>query len=37
MEEAYRLSAQTNNILEICGRICPQDRLAEGSCVIEGI
>ena len=35
MEEAYRLSAQTNNMPEICGRICPQDRLCEGSCVIE--
>ena len=30
-----RLSAQTNNFPEICGRICPQDRLCEGSCVIE--
>ncbi|MGB2159474.1 MAG: NAD(P)-dependent oxidoreductase, partial [Candidatus Puniceispirillaceae bacterium] len=35
MEDAYRLSAQTNNMPEICGRICPQDRLCEGSCVIE--
>lgn len=35
MEEAYRLSSQTNNMPEICGRICPQDRLCEGSCVIE--
>jgi glutamate synthase (NADPH/NADH) small chain len=35
MEEAYRLAAQTNNMPEICGRICPQDRLCEGSCVIE--
>ena len=35
MEEAYELSAQTNNFPEICGRICPQDRLCEGSCVIE--
>ena len=35
MEEAYRLSAHTNNMPEICGRICPQDRLCEGSCVIE--
>ena len=35
MEEAYKLSAQTNNMPEICGRICPQDRLCEGSCVIE--
>ena len=35
MEEAYRLSSQTNNMPEICGRICPQDRLCECSCVIE--
>ena len=35
IEEAYRLSSQTNNMPEICGRICPQDRLCEGSCVIE--
>ena len=35
MREAYELSAQTNNFPEICGRICPQDRLCEGSCVIE--
>ncbi len=25
----------TNNFPEICGRICPQDRLCEGNCVIE--
>jgi glutamate synthase (NADPH) small chain len=35
MEEAYELSAATNNFPEICGRICPQDRLCEGNCVIE--
>ena len=35
MREAYELAAQTNNFPEICGRICPQDRLCEGSCVIE--
>ena len=35
MQEAYELAAQTNNFPEICGRICPQDRLCEGSCVIE--
>ncbi|WP_017932683.1 NAD(P)-dependent oxidoreductase [Robiginitomaculum antarcticum] len=34
-QEAYRVSAATNNMPEICGRICPQDRLCEGSCVIE--
>ncbi len=31
--EAWRLSAATNTLPEICGRICPQDRLCEGSCV----
>lgn len=35
LEEAYQLSSQTNPLPEICGRICPQDRLCEGSCVIE--
>jgi len=35
LEEAYTLSAQTNSMPEICGRICPQDRLCEGACVIE--
>lgn len=35
MEEAYEMSAATNNFPEICGRICPQDRLCEGNCVIE--
>ncbi len=35
MEEAYAISAETNNMPEVCGRICPQDRLCEGSCVIE--
>lgn len=35
LEEAYDMSAATNNMPEICGRICPQDRLCEGSCVIE--
>ena len=35
VEEAYRVSAATNSMPEICGRICPQDRLCEGSCVIE--
>lgn len=35
MEEAYQVSASTNNMPEICGRICPQDRLCEGNCVIE--
>lgn len=35
MKEAYAVSSATNNMPEICGRICPQDRLCEGSCVIE--
>ncbi|HEY6717974.1 MAG TPA: NAD(P)-binding protein, partial [Reyranella sp.] len=35
IEEAYELSSATNNFPEICGRICPQDRLCEGNCVIE--
>jgi len=34
-EEAYALSSATNTMPEICGRICPQDRLCEGGCVIE--
>ncbi len=35
LEEAYRASAATNNMPEVCGRICPQDRLCEGICTIE--
>ena len=35
LEEAYELAAATNNMPEVCGRICPQDRLCEGNCVIE--
>jgi glutamate synthase (NADPH/NADH) small chain len=35
LEEAYRVSSATNSMPEICGRICPQDRLCEGSCVLE--
>ncbi|MDC7676973.1 NAD(P)-dependent oxidoreductase [Asticcacaulis machinosus] len=34
-EEAYLLSSATSTLPEICGRICPQDRLCEGSCVLE--
>ena len=34
-KEAYQLSQSTNNMPEVCGRICPQDRLCEGNCVIE--
>ncbi len=35
LEEAFDVSSATNNFPEICGRICPQDRLCEGNCVIE--
>jgi glutamate synthase (NADPH/NADH) small chain len=35
LEEAYRASQATNTFPEICGRICPHDRLCEGSCVLE--
>ncbi|MCB1362978.1 MAG: NAD(P)-dependent oxidoreductase [Rhodobacteraceae bacterium] len=35
LKEAYELSQATNTLPEICGRICPQDRLCEGNCVIE--
>ena len=35
MREAYDASAATSTMPEICGRICPQDRLCEGSCVVE--
>ena len=34
-KEAYLASQITNNFPEICGRICPQDRLCEGNCVVE--
>lgn len=35
LKEAYQVSQATNTFPEICGRICPQDRLCEGNCVIE--
>ncbi len=35
LKEAYDISQATNTFPEICGRICPQDRLCEGNCVIE--
>jgi glutamate synthase (NADPH/NADH) small chain len=35
LEEAYQISQATNTFPEICGRICPHDRLCEGSCVLE--
>ena len=31
LEEAYELAQATNTFPEICGRICPQDRLCEGN------
>ena len=37
LKEAYELSQSTNNMPEVCGRICPQDRLCEGNCVIEQV
>jgi glutamate synthase (NADPH/NADH) small chain len=35
LEEAYEVASATNTFPEVCGRICPQDRLCEGNCVIE--
>jgi len=35
LKDAYEVSQSTNNMPEVCGRICPQDRLCEGNCVIE--
>jgi len=35
IREASDLAHSTNNMPEVCGRICPQDRLCEGNCVIE--
>ncbi len=35
LKEAYEVSQSTNNMPEVCGRICPQDKLCEGNCVIE--
>ena len=34
-EEAWRQSEATSTMPEICGRICPQDRLCEGACTLE--
>jgi glutamate synthase (NADPH) small chain len=33
--EAAELSHQTNSLPEVCGRICPQDRLCEGACTLN--
>lgn len=35
MEEAYEVASATNTFPEICGKVCPQDRLCEGNCVLE--
>ncbi|MEM7653023.1 MAG: NAD(P)-binding protein, partial [Pseudomonadota bacterium] len=35
LQEAYEVSSATNTFPEVCGRICPQDRLCEGNCVLE--
>jgi len=33
--EAAELSNRTNSLPEICGRVCPQDRLCEGACTLK--
>ena len=33
--EAAELSHKTNSLPEICGRVCPQDRLCEGACTLS--
>lgn len=33
--EAVVLSHQTNSLPEVCGRVCPQDRLCEGACTLQ--
>ena len=35
LQEAYEISSATNAFPEVCGRVCPQDRLCEGNCVVE--
>ena len=35
LHEAYNISTLTNVFPEVCGRVCPQDRLCEGNCVVE--
>jgi glutamate synthase (NADPH/NADH) small chain len=35
IKEAATLSHQTNSLPEVCGRVCPQDRLCEGACTLE--
>lgn len=33
--EAVELCHQTNTLPEVCGRVCPQDRLCEGACTLN--
>ncbi|RZU99271.1 FAD-dependent oxidoreductase [Spiribacter vilamensis] len=33
--EAAELSHKTNTLPEVCGRVCPQDRLCEGACTLN--
>ncbi|MCL5801706.1 MAG: glutamate synthase small subunit, partial [Gammaproteobacteria bacterium] len=33
--EAAELSHKTNSLPEVCGRVCPQDRLCEGACTLN--
>ena len=33
--EAADLAHQTNSLPEVCGRVCPQDRLCEGACTLN--
>ncbi|MCW9004028.1 MAG: FAD-dependent oxidoreductase [Gammaproteobacteria bacterium] len=35
IKEAAELSHQTNSLPEVCGRVCPQDRLCEGACTLN--
>lgn len=35
IEEAAELSHKTNSLPEVCGRVCPQDRLCEGACTLN--
>ena len=35
IQEAAELSHKTNSLPEICGRVCPQDRLCEGACTLN--
>ncbi|MDF0534992.1 formate-dependent uric acid utilization protein AegA [Shewanella sp. A32] len=35
IDEAVELSHKTSSLPEVCGRVCPQDRLCEGSCTLK--